>query len=111
MNARSPWPGSRANVLNFRKIPPIFAVPIPIPIGKGLKHIPGRYIKFMLIIDSKDCENIDKALKKYKKKFEKSKVLLQLRERQSFTKPSVKRRGQVLKAIYKQKIASGKIEE
>jgi small subunit ribosomal protein S21 len=31
----------------------------------------------MLIIDSKDCENIDKALKKYKKKFEKSKVLLQ----------------------------------
>jgi small subunit ribosomal protein S21 len=64
----------------------------------------------MLIIDSKDCENIDKALKKYKKKFEKSKILLQLRERQSFTKPSVKRRSQVLKAVYKQKIASGKIE-
>lgn len=67
-------------------------------------------IKNMLIIDSKDCENIDKALKKYKKKFEKSKILLQLRERQSFTKPSVKRRGEVLKAVYKQKIASGKIE-
>lgn len=64
----------------------------------------------MLIIDSKDCENIDKALKKYKKKFEKSKVLLQLRERQAFTKPSVRRRGEVLKAIYKQQIASGKIE-
>ena len=64
----------------------------------------------MLIIDSKDCENIDKALKKYKKKFEKSKVLLQLRDRQSFTKPSVRRRGEVLKAIYKQNIASGKIE-
>ena len=44
----------------------------------------------MLIIDSKDCENIDKALKKYKKKFEKAKILLQLRERQSFTKPSIK---------------------
>jgi small subunit ribosomal protein S21 len=70
----------------------------------------GGGIKNMLIIDSKDCENIDKALKKYKKKFEKSKVLLQLRERQSFTKPSVKRRGAVLKAVYKQKIASGKIE-
>ena len=55
----------------------------------------------MLIIDSKDCENIDKALKKYKKKFEKSKVLLQLRERQSFTKPSVKRRQQILRAVYK----------
>jgi small subunit ribosomal protein S21 len=65
----------------------------------------------MLIIDSKDCENIDKALKKYKKKFEKSKVLLQLRERQAFIKPSVRRRGQVLKAVYKQQIASGKIED
>jgi len=85
--------------------------PNPDNAWEGTKNIPGRYIKFMLIIDSKDCENIDKALKKYKKKFEKSKVLLQLRERQSFTKPSVKRRGQVLKAIYKQKIASGKIEE
>jgi len=64
----------------------------------------------MLIIDSKDCENIDKALKKYKKKFEKAKILLQLRERQSFTKPSVKRRTDVLKAIYKQKVANGQIE-
>lgn len=64
----------------------------------------------MLIIDSKDCENIDKALKKYKKKFEKAKTLMQLRERQSFIKPSIKRRGEVLKAVYKQQIASGKIE-
>ncbi|HSV09473.1 MAG TPA: 30S ribosomal protein S21 [Hanamia sp.] len=64
----------------------------------------------MLIIDSKDCENIDKALKKYKKKFEKSRTLLELRDRQSFTKPSVRRRGQVLKAVYKQQIASGKVE-
>ncbi len=64
----------------------------------------------MLIIDSKDCENIDKALKKYKKKFEKANTLMQLRERQSFIKPSIRRRGQVLKAVYKQQIASGKIE-
>jgi len=64
----------------------------------------------MLIIDSKDCENIDKALKKYKKKFEKSKTLIQLRERQSYTKPSVKRRGEVLKAIYRQQLATGKFE-
>ena len=64
----------------------------------------------MLIVDSKDCENIDKALKKYKKKYEKSKTLLQLRERQTFTKPSVKRRAEILKAIYKQKISSGQIE-
>ncbi|MBK8711249.1 MAG: 30S ribosomal protein S21 [Niastella sp. SCN 39-18] len=65
----------------------------------------------MLIIDSKDCENIDKALKKYKKKFEKSKTLLQLRERQAFTKPSIKHRTKVLKAVYKQQIASGKLEK
>jgi small subunit ribosomal protein S21 len=65
----------------------------------------------MLIIDSKDCENIDKALKKYKKKFEKAKILLQLRERQSYTKPSVKRRNQVLKAIYKQQVATGVFDD
>jgi small subunit ribosomal protein S21 len=64
----------------------------------------------MLIIDSKDCENIDKALKKYKKKFEKSKILLQLRGRQAFTKPSIKRRGEVLKAVYKQQLAAGKFD-
>ena len=64
----------------------------------------------MLIIDSKDCENIDKALKKYKKKFEKSRTLMQLRERQAFIKPSVRRRTQVLKAIYKQQMASGKLD-
>ena len=64
----------------------------------------------MLIIDSKDCENIDKALKKYKKKFENSKTLLQLRDRQSFTKPSIVRRTQVKKAIYKQLLATGKLD-
>ncbi|MFC4262098.1 30S ribosomal protein S21 [Ferruginibacter yonginensis] len=64
----------------------------------------------MLIIDSKDCENIDKALKKYKKKFEKSRTLLQLRDRQAFTKPSVRHRTKVLKAIYKQQLAAGKFD-
>jgi small subunit ribosomal protein S21 len=64
----------------------------------------------MLIIDSKDCENIDKALKKYKKKFEKSRTLLQLRGRQAFIKPSIVRRAQVLKAVYKQQMAAGKID-
>jgi small subunit ribosomal protein S21 len=57
----------------------------------------------MLIIDSKDCENIDKALKKYKKKFEKAKILLQLRERQAYTKPSVKRRNEILRAESRQR--------
>lgn len=65
----------------------------------------------MLIIDSKDCENIDKALKKYKKKYEKARILNQLRDRQSYTKKSVRRRGEVLKAVYKQQLASGKLED
>jgi len=64
----------------------------------------------MLIIDSKDCENIDKALKKYKKKYEKSRTLNQLRERQAFTKKSVRRRTEVLKAIYRQELAAGKFD-
>lgn len=68
-------------------------------------------VYFMLIIDSKDCENIDKALKKYKKKYEKSRTLNQLRARQAFTKPSVKRRMEVLKAIYVQQMAAGKFED
>jgi small subunit ribosomal protein S21 len=64
----------------------------------------------MLIIDSKDCENIDKALKKYKKKYEKSRTLNQLRSRQAFTKPSVKRRTEVLKAVYRQQLLAGNLE-
>jgi small subunit ribosomal protein S21 len=64
----------------------------------------------MLIIDSKDCESIDKALKKYKKKYEKAHILLQLRERQHFVKRSVARRTQVLKAIYRQQLETGVIE-
>ena len=64
----------------------------------------------MLIIDSKDCENIDKALKKYKKKFEKSRTLLQLRERQAFIKPSIVRRAQILKAVYKQQLSTGQLD-
>ncbi len=84
---------------------------LPNNITFAAHYSPKGGIKDMLIIDSKDCENIDKALKKYKKKFEKSKTLLKLRERQTFVKPSVKRRQEVLKAVYKQKIASGQIEE
>ena len=64
----------------------------------------------MLIIDSKDCENIDKALKKYKKKFEKSRTLLQLRSRQAFIKPSIRRRMEELKAVYKQQMSEGKFD-
>lgn len=64
----------------------------------------------MLILEAKDCENIDKALKKYKKKFERSKTLIQLRERQAFTKKSIVQRKKVQKAAYRQQILSGKVD-
>lgn len=54
----------------------------------------------MLIIDARESDTLDKALKKYKKKFEKSGVLRQLRERQVYTKKSVVRRNQILRAGY-----------
>ncbi len=57
----------------------------------------------MLIINIKENESIDKALKRFKKKFEKTGVLKQLRSRTSFTKPSVRRRGEIIKAAYIQK--------
>jgi small subunit ribosomal protein S21 len=56
----------------------------------------------MLIIEVKEGEPIDKALKKYKKKFERSRTLKSLRSRKAFTKPSVERRTEVLRAVYKQ---------
>ncbi len=55
----------------------------------------------MLIIPVKEGESIEKALKKYKKKFERTGTMKQLRARQKFTKPSVMNREQRLKAIYK----------
>lgn len=57
----------------------------------------------MLIINIKENESIDKALKRFKKKFEKTGILRQLRERTSFTKPSVKRRSEIIRAAYRQK--------
>ncbi|MBP7184545.1 MAG: 30S ribosomal protein S21 [Saprospiraceae bacterium] len=56
----------------------------------------------MLIISVTESENIDKALKKYKRKFERAGLLKELRRRKHFTKPSVERRTEVLKAVYKQ---------
>lgn len=62
----------------------------------------------MLLINIKDTDSIDKALKKYKKKFEKTGVIKELRERQQFIKPSVKRRKLVIKAKYKQSLNNPK---
>ena len=65
----------------------------------------------MLIVQVKEGDSVEKALKKFKKKFEKTGVVKQLRERQKFTKPSVRRREQIIKAVYKQKLQNGEIEK
>lgn len=61
----------------------------------------------MLIIEVKDSENIDKALKRYKRKFQSTRLMRELRDRRDFTKPSVKRRNEMLKASYRQKKFGG----
>ena len=59
----------------------------------------------MLIIDVK--KGIEIALKQYKNKVHKVKQVQELRERQEFVKPSIKKRNEVLKAIYVQKVKDG----
>jgi small subunit ribosomal protein S21 len=58
----------------------------------------------MLIVQVKEGEAIEKALKKFKKKFEKTGVVKELRERQKYTKPSVVYREGKIKAIYRAKM-------
>lgn len=57
----------------------------------------------MLIIPIKDGENIDRALKRFKRKFDSTKVMKDLRDRKQFTKPSVYNRAQNIKAAYVQR--------
>jgi small subunit ribosomal protein S21 len=58
----------------------------------------------MIIVQLKEGENIERALKKFKRKFEKTGVVKELRARQSYVKPSQKRRDVVKKAVYIQQL-------
>lgn len=58
----------------------------------------------MLIIDAREAESLDKALRKYKKKFEKAGILKELRRRQAYVKPSVERRNEIKRAIFREKM-------
>ena len=58
----------------------------------------------MIVVPVKEGENIEKALKKFKRKFEKSCVIKVLRSRQAFEKPSVANRKKIMRAIYVQKM-------
>ena len=54
----------------------------------------------MIIVQVKEGENIERALKKFKRKFEKTGVVKELRSRQAFEKPSVTNRKKMMKAVY-----------
>tara|TARA_B100000989_G_scaffold298539_1_gene288339 strand:- start:3072 stop:3266 length:195 start_codon:yes stop_codon:yes gene_type:complete len=58
----------------------------------------------MLIIPVKEGESIDKALKRFKRKFDRTGKLKSLRERQAYIKPSVKQRDKLIKAAHIQKL-------
>ncbi len=58
----------------------------------------------MIIVPLKEGENIERALKKFKRKFEKTGIVKELRKRQAFSKPSVEKRKQKIHAVYVQKL-------
>jgi len=58
----------------------------------------------MIVVPVKEGENIERALKKFKRKFEKTGAVKELRARQQFDKPSVKKRLAKERAIYVQKL-------
>ncbi|GEM_PF-91072 len=80
----------------------------PIPLfADTICFIPLRtkYLLFnMIIVPVKENDSIDKALKKFKKKFEKTGIVRQLRARQAYEKKSVARRTTIKKAIYRNKM-------
>jgi small subunit ribosomal protein S21 len=63
----------------------------------------------MLIIPVKEGENIERALKKYKKKYDKTNVMKELRARKEFVKPSVIARQQKIKSAYAQRMRSSEL--
>ena len=58
----------------------------------------------MIIVPVKNGENIERALKKFKRKFERTGVVRELRARQEYEKPSVKKRLKMEHAVYVQKL-------
>jgi small subunit ribosomal protein S21 len=60
----------------------------------------------MIFIEVKENEGIDRALKRFKKKVERVRVLREARARMYYTKPTIRRKAEKAKAIYKQRILS-----
>lgn len=59
--------------------------------------------QYMLVVSVKEGESIERALKRYKRKYDRTKTMRQLRARKEYTKPSVARRKEIIKASYIQK--------
>ena len=57
----------------------------------------------MIIVEVKEGENLEKALRRYKKKFERLGILKEMRRRMYFTPPSVQKRENLKKAIRRQR--------
>ena len=64
----------------------------------------------MIVVPIKEGENLERALKKLKRKFDKNGVVKELRNRQKFTKPSVINRERKLKAIYIQHLRQQQLD-
>jgi small subunit ribosomal protein S21 len=77
-----------------------------LPSFANLKFPVKNLILIMVTINVKENESIEKALKRFKKKFEKTGTLKELRSRTHFEKPSVQRRNERIKAAYRQRIRS-----
>jgi small subunit ribosomal protein S21 len=58
----------------------------------------------MIIINVKENESIDKALKRFKKKFERTGILKEIRSRSYFEKPSISKRAEKIRAAYREKM-------
>ena len=67
-------------------------------------HLEKGGVKAMIIVPIKEGENIERALKKFKRKFEKTGAVREMRARKNFEKPSVKKRMALQKAIYVQQL-------
>lgn len=63
-----------------------------------------RRCKKMIVVNVKENESIEKALKRFKKKFDRTGAIRELRARQYFEKPSITKRNQRIKAAYKQRL-------
>jgi len=57
----------------------------------------------MLVINVKEEESIDRALKRYKRKFQSTKMIKELRKRKHYLKPSVRKRDEIMSAAYREK--------